>query len=53
MKASELKNKGVKFYSRDFDGNYRFIADEDVQGIDQTLITSWFTEVPDEPVATP
>lgn len=51
-KAQSAKLKG-KFYSRDFDGNYRFIADEDAQGMDQTLITSWFTAVPEEPVATP
>lgn len=48
-KAQSAKLKG-KFYSRDFDGNYRFIADEDAQGIEQTIITSWFTAVPDEPV---
>lgn len=51
-KAQSAKIKG-KFYSRDFDGNYRFIADEDAEDIDEALITAWFTEVPDEPVATP
>lgn len=48
-KAQSAKLKG-NFYSRDFDGNYRFIADEDAQGVDQTIISAWFTEVPDEPV---
>lgn len=48
-KAQSAKLKG-KFYSRDSDGNYRFIADEDAQGVDQTIITAWFTDVPDEPV---
>jgi phi13 family phage major tail protein len=38
------------FYPRDFDGNYRFIVDEDSEGIDQAVIDSWFTSVPDEPV---
>jgi len=51
-KAQSAKLKG-KFYSRDFDGNYRFIADEDETGADQTIISSWFTAVPAEPVATP
>lgn len=50
-KAQSAKLKG-KFYSRDFDGNYRFIADEDAQGIDQTIISGWFTEVPAEPTGT-
>jgi len=49
-KAQSAKLKG-SFYSRDYDGNYRFIADEDAQGIDATIISSWFTAVPDEPVA--
>jgi phi13 family phage major tail protein len=47
-KAQSAKLKG-KFYSRDFDGNYRFIADEDAQDIDATIISSWFTAVPVEP----
>lgn len=47
-KAQSAKLKG-KFYSRDFDGNYRFIADEDIEGIDVTITSSWFTAVPDEP----
>ena len=38
-----------KFYARDFDGNYRFIADEDETGVDISIITAWFTEVLDEP----
>lgn len=48
-KAQSAKLKG-SFYSRDFDGNYRFIADEDVVGVDATIISGWFTAVPDEPV---
>lgn len=48
-KAQSAKLKG-NFFSREFDGNYRFIADEDVQGVDATIISDWFTEVPDEPV---
>ncbi|MEQ8154499.1 MAG: major tail protein [Clostridiaceae bacterium] len=51
-KAQSAKLKG-KFYSRDFDGNYRFIADEDETGIDLTIISSWFTSVLTEPAATP
>lgn len=50
-KAQSAKLKG-KFFSRDFDGNYRFIADEDNEGVDQTIISSWFTAVPEEPVST-
>jgi len=46
------KLKGT-FYSRDFDGNFRFIADEDEVGIDPAILTAWFTAVPAEPVATP
>lgn len=49
-KAQSAKLKG-NFYPRDFDGNYRFIADEDNQGAEQTIISAWFNEVPDEPVA--
>lgn len=49
-KAQSAKLKG-KFFSREFDGNYRFIADEDVDGIDQTIINSWFTAIPDEPIS--
>ena len=44
-----VKLKGT-FFARDFDGNYCFIGDEDAVGIDETSITSWFTDVPDEPV---
>ncbi|OPJ55885.1 major tail protein [Alkalithermobacter paradoxus] len=50
-KAQSAKLKG-NFYSRESDGNYRFIADEDAEGIDQTIISSWFAEVPDEPIGT-
>jgi len=49
-KAQSAKLKG-KFYSRDFDGNYRFIADEDIEGVDETIISSWFTAVSVEPTA--
>ena len=49
-KSSKLKGT---FYSRDFDGNFRFIADEDEPLIDTAIITAWFTAVPDEPVPTP
>lgn len=38
------------FYPRDFDGNYRFIVDEDETGVDASIISGWFTDVPDEPV---
>jgi phi13 family phage major tail protein len=38
------------FYSRDFDGNYRFLADEDETGVDLAIIESWFVDVPVEPV---
>lgn len=48
-KAQSAKLKG-KFFSRDFDGNYRFIADEDEKEMDATIIKAWFTEVPKEPV---
>jgi len=48
-KSAKLKGT---FFARDFDGNYRFIGDEDAVDIDQTIITSWFTAVPDEPIAT-
>ncbi len=50
-KPQSAKLKG-KFYPRDFDGNYRFIADEDVVGVDASIISGWFTAVPDEPVVT-
>lgn len=48
-KAQSAKLKG-KFYSRDFDGSYRFITDEDEQELDASMINGWFTEVPKEPV---
>lgn len=37
------------FYPRDFDGNYRFIVDEDETGVDASIISGWFSEVPEEP----
>ncbi|MFV0503754.1 MAG: major tail protein [Lachnospirales bacterium] len=45
-KSAKLKGT---FFARDFDGNYRFIGDEDATGVDQTIIDGWFTAVPDEP----
>jgi phi13 family phage major tail protein len=42
-KSSKLKGT---FYSRDFDSNYRFIADEDEPLIDAAIIAAWFTDVP-------
>jgi phi13 family phage major tail protein len=45
-KSSKLK--GI-FFARDFDGNYRFIADEDEVGADLPIISGWFTGVPAEP----
>ncbi|EES91459.1 MULTISPECIES: hypothetical protein [Clostridium] len=48
-RAISAKLKG-QFFSRDFDGNYRFIADEDEKEIDATIIKAWFTEVPKEPL---
>lgn len=51
-KAQSAKLKG-NFYPRGFDGNYRFICDEDAEGVDATIISGWFTAVPVEPVATP
>lgn len=48
-KAQTASLKGT-FYPRDFDGNYRFIADEDEIEIDTELITNWFKSVPTEPV---
>lgn len=50
-KTQSAKLKG-KFYPRDFDGNYRFILDEDDDKIDKSIIESWFTSVPQEPVVT-
>jgi len=46
-KSAKLKGS---FYAREFDGNFRFIADEDEVGVDLAIITAWFTAVPDEPV---
>ncbi|MDK2918987.1 MAG: hypothetical protein PWQ37_1720 [Candidatus Petromonas sp.] len=46
-KSAKLKGT---FFARDYDGNFRFIADEDQAGVDQTIIDGWFTSVPDEPV---
>lgn len=51
-KAQSAKLKGT-FFPREFDGNYRFIADEDTVGVDATIISGWFTAVPSEPVETP
>lgn len=48
-KAQSAKLKG-KFFSREFDGNYRFIADEDNEGVDAAVISSWFANVPSEPI---
>ena len=45
-KAQSSKLKGT-FYARDFDGNYRFIIDEDDSGVDDALISGWFKAVPD------
>ncbi len=42
-----------KFYLREADGQYRFIADEDGVEVDATIISGWFTAVPSEPVVTP
>ena len=47
-KSAKLKGS---FYAREYDGNFRFIADEDETGIDPAIIAAWFTAVPDEPVA--
>ena len=47
-KPQSAKLKG-QFFSRDFDGNYRFIIDEDGQGVDQSIVASWFSAVPSEP----
>lgn len=49
--AISAKLKG-KFYPREADGNYRFIADEDMKDVDTTIISSWFTGVPEEPIST-
>lgn len=51
-KAQSAKLKG-NFYPRESDGNYRFICDEDIQGVDETIISSWFTSVPGVPIVTP
>lgn len=40
-----------KLYSRDFDGNYRFICDEDSEGVDVTIINVWFNAVSEQPVS--
>jgi phi13 family phage major tail protein len=47
VKSAKLQGS---FYSRDFDGNYRFIADEDSEEIDLSIIESWFNAVPNEPL---
>ncbi|TCT14575.1 phi13 family phage major tail protein [Natranaerovirga pectinivora] len=46
-KSAKLKGT---FFARDYDGNYRFIADEDATGIDQTIVEEWFAEVTEEPI---
>lgn len=46
-KSAKLKGT---FFARDYDGNYRFIADEDAVDIDQLIIDGWFAAVPEEPV---
>jgi hypothetical protein len=51
-KAQSAKLKR-KFYPREHDGNYIFIADGDALGVDVTIISAWFTTVPNEPVSTP
>lgn len=47
-KAQSAKLKG-NFYPRGFDGKYRFIADEDGEGVDASIINGWFDAVPNEP----
>lgn len=40
------------FMAREFDGNYRLIADEDTEGVIVTDLDAWFTTVPTVPVET-
>lgn len=51
VKGQTAKLKGT-FYTREFDGHYRFIADEDTTGVDKKIIDAWFTAVPAEPTTT-
>jgi phi13 family phage major tail protein len=46
--AKTAKLKGT-FYAREYDGNYRFMTDDDATGADATIIGGWFTAVPSEP----
>ncbi|WP_297712895.1 hypothetical protein [Clostridium sp.] len=39
-----------KLNDREFNSNYRFIIDEDGTGYDASIVSIWFTEVPDEPI---
>ena len=34
------------FYARNYDGNYRMIADSDAPNVDTAVIAAWFTSVP-------
>ena len=47
-KGQTNKVKGT-FYSRAFDGNHQFTADEDETGVVQATLDAWFTAVPTEP----
>lgn len=51
-KVQSAKLKGT-FFARDYDGNFRFIGDEDAEGVDTTIISGWFTAVPNEPTVAP
>jgi len=37
------------FYARDYDGNYRIIADSDAAGFTPEIASGWFTAVPTVP----
>lgn len=49
--AENMNSKTAKlvgtFYAREYDGNYRYIADTDQEEINKTIITDWFTTVPE------
>lgn len=47
-KPQSAKLKGT-FYDRENDGNWRFMADEDIEGVDSVLLTDWFTAVKEQP----
>ncbi|HEY8804312.1 MAG TPA: major tail protein [Clostridium sp.] len=49
--ADQTATLTAVFYSRDFDGAYRLIADEDEPLIDPTFITGFYTAVPNQPTA--